>query len=97
MQHFISFEEFKLIFNQQFEEEPAESSFLKLKHDVSNNYGPIDRNRKYPPPILNKNVPTWIFQTPLELFEKTKRGKKITGTSLGSTRLGGIIPSGERS
>ena len=98
MQHFISYEEFKLIFNQQFEGEPAESSFLKLKSDVSSNYGPIVRKKKYPPPnILNKNVPTWIFQTPLELFEKTKRGSKITGTSLGNIRLGGIIPSGVRS
>ena len=34
------------------------------------------RNTPPPPPILNKNVPTWIFQTPLELFEKTKRGSK---------------------
>ena len=95
MQHFITFEEFKIIYNQQFEREPAESSFLKLKHDVSSNYGPIDRNKKYPPPILKKNVPSWIFQTPLELFEK--RGSKITGTSLGNIRLGGIIPNGERS
>ena len=50
MKHFISYEEFKIIFNQQFEGEPAESSFLKLKSDVSSNYGPIIRNKKYPPP-----------------------------------------------
>ena len=74
MQHFLMFEDFKLIFNNQLEGDPAESSFLKLKHDVSSNFGPIDRNKKYPPPILNKNVPSWIFQTPLELFEKTKNG-----------------------
>ena len=29
-----------------------------------------------PPPILNKRVPNWIFQTPTEMFEKTKRGSK---------------------
>ena len=75
MQHFISYEEFKIIFSKQFEGEPAESSFLKLKYDVSSNYGPINKNEKSPP-ILNKKVPTWIFQTPLELFEKTKRGSK---------------------
>ena len=75
MQHFISYEEFKIIFSKQFEGEPAESSFLKLKYDVSSNYGPINKNEKSPP-ILNKKVPTWIFQTPLELFEKTRRGQK---------------------
>ena len=76
MQHFITFDDFKLIFNQQPEGEPAESSFLKLKYDVSSNFGPIDRNKKYTPRILNRNVPSWIFQTPLELFEKTKSGSK---------------------
>ena len=50
MQHFISYEEFKILFNQQFEGEPAESSFLKLKYDVSSNYGSINSNKKYPPP-----------------------------------------------
>ena len=58
MQHFITFEDFKIIFNNKLEGDPAESSFLKLKHDVSSNFGPIDRNKKYPPPICNKNVPS---------------------------------------
>ena len=49
MQHFISYEEFKIIFSKQFEGEPAESSFLKLKYDVSSNYGPINKNEKSPP------------------------------------------------
>ena len=66
----ISYDEFKVIYNQQFEGEPAESSFLKLKFDISSNFGPIDRNEKYPPPIPNKNVPTWVFKIPLELFRK---------------------------
>ena len=43
---FISYDEFKIIFNQQFEGEPAESSFLKLKFDISSNFGPIDREKK---------------------------------------------------
>ena len=74
MHKFISYDEFKIIFNQQFEGKPAESSFLKLKVDISSNFGPIDRNKKYPPPIPNKDVPKWIFQTPIDLFEKTRRG-----------------------
>ena len=57
----INYDEFMVIYNQQFEGEPAESSFLKLKFDISSNFGPIDRNKKYPPQILNKNVPTWVF------------------------------------
>ena len=32
--------------------------------------------RNTPPPILNKKVPDWIFQTPAEMFEKTKKGSK---------------------
>ena len=78
MQNFISYEEFKILYNQQFEGEPAESSFLKLKYDVSSNYGSIDSSKKYPHPhpILNKKVPSWIFQKPIEMFEKTKRGSK---------------------
>ena len=50
MQNFISYDEFKILYNQQFEGEPAESSFLKLKYDVSSNYGPINSKKKYPPP-----------------------------------------------
>ena len=50
MQHFISYEEFKILFNQQFEGEPGESSFLKLKYDVSSNYGPINSKKKIPSP-----------------------------------------------
>ena len=46
MQHFLMFEDFKLIFNNQLEGDPAESSFLKLKHDASSNFGPIDRNKQ---------------------------------------------------
>ena len=72
MQNFISYEEFKILYNQQLEGEPAESSFLKLKYDVSSNYGPINSKKN----ILNKMVPDWIFQTPIEMFEKTKRGSK---------------------
>ena len=51
MNKFISYEEFKTIFNSQVEGIPAESSFLKFKQDVSSNYGPIDSKRKYPPPF----------------------------------------------
>ena len=42
---FINYDEFKMIYNQQFEGEPPESSFLKLKFDISSNFGPIDRNK----------------------------------------------------
>ena len=42
MQSFISYDEFKILYNQQLEGEPAESSFLKLKYDVASNYGPIN-------------------------------------------------------
>ena len=49
MHKFISYDDFKTLYNQQFEGEPAESSFLKLKHDVSSNYGPINSKKKYPP------------------------------------------------
>ena len=77
MNKFISYNDFKSIYNLQFEGEPAESSFLKFKHDVSSNYGPINSKKKIPPPpILNKNVPNWIFQTLIEMFDKTKRGSK---------------------
>ena len=46
---FITFDEFKVIFNQQFRDDPAESSFLKLKADISSNFGPINKNKRYPP------------------------------------------------
>ena len=48
----ISYDEFKILYNQQFEGEPAESSFLKLKYDVSSNYGPINSKKNTPPPNL---------------------------------------------
>ena len=51
MNKFISYEEFKTLYNLQFEGVPAESSFLKFKQDVSSNYGPIDSKKKYPPYI----------------------------------------------
>ena len=73
---FITYDEFKIIYNQQFSNVPAESSFLKFKADISSNFGPINKNKKYPPPVANKDVPKWIFQTPIEMFEKTKRGSK---------------------
>ena len=76
MNKFIRYEEFKIIYNLQVEGIPAESSFLKFKQDVSSNYGPIDSKKNTHPPILNKKVPDWIFQTPTEMFEKTKRGSK---------------------
>ena len=76
MNKFISYEEFKTLNNLQFEGVPAESSFLKFKQDVSSNHGPIDSEKKYPPPIFNKKVPAWIFQTPIAMFEKTKTGSK---------------------
>ena len=50
MNKFISYDDFKSIYNLQFEGEPAESSFLKFKHDVSSNYGPINSKKKYHPP-----------------------------------------------
>ena len=81
-EQFINYDKFKLIYNQQFEGEPAESSFLKLKFDISSNFGPIDRNEKYPPPMPNKNVPTWISRPHLNCLKKQKGGKKTIGTSL---------------
>ena len=45
MNKFISYEEFKIIYNLQVEGIPAESSFLKFKQDVSSNYGPIDSKK----------------------------------------------------
>ena len=76
LHRFITYDEFKVIYNQQFNGFPAESSFLKLKADISSIFGPINKNKKYPPPVPNKAVPKWIFQTPVELFEKTRRGSK---------------------
>ena len=38
--------------------------------------GQLIATKNTPPPILNKKVPSWIFQTPIEMFEKTKRGSK---------------------
>ena len=52
MNKFISYDDFKSIYNLQFEGEPAESSFLKFKQDVSSNYGPINSKKNTPPPIL---------------------------------------------
>ena len=49
MNKFISYEEFRIIYNLQFEGVPAESSFLKFKQDVSSNYGPIDSKKNTPP------------------------------------------------
>ena len=77
----------------------AESSFLKFKNDIGTIYGKIDTGRKYPPPIKNKKLPTGTFQSPTELFEKTKNvsrnfrwifrqhkiDPKITYTSWGKT------------
>ena len=51
MNKFISYEEFRLIYNLQFEGKPAESSFIKFKQDVSSNYGPIDSKKNPPLPF----------------------------------------------
>ena len=47
---FITYDEFKIIYNQQFSNVPAESSFLKFKADITSNFRPITKNKKSPPP-----------------------------------------------
>ena len=39
-------------------------------------YGPIPSEKRYPPPILNKNLKPVIFQKPSELIEKNKKGSR---------------------
>ena len=87
MNKFISYEEFKIIYNLQVEGIPAESSFLKFKQDVSSNYGPINSNRKYPPQFWIKMSQTGFFKHPLKFLKKRRKGRKITGLCLGRIRL----------
>ena len=79
---FITFDEFKVIFNQQFRDDPAESSFLKLKADISSNFGPINKNKRYPPQYQIKTYPNGFFRPLLNCLKKQGGGQKITGLSL---------------
>ena len=75
MQNFISYEEFSTLYIKLTEgKTPAESSYLRFRHDIMKNFGPVNQGKKYPPPIKNKNVEEWVFQSPIELFKKTKKG-----------------------
>ena len=78
MQHFISFDEFKVLFKEKTgKSTTAESSFLKFKNDIKNIYGKIETGRKYPPPIQNKKLPPGTFQSSTELFEKKEGSKNV--------------------
>ena len=80
-QNFILYEEFHRMFYRITEGKiPAESSYLRFRHDILNNFGPVNKGKKYPPPIKNKKLEEWVFQSPIELFRKTKKGEKIIGT-----------------
>ena len=83
---FINYDEFKIIFNQQFEGKPAESSFLKLKFDISSNFGPIDREKNTCPQYLTKMCQNGFFRPPLTCLKKQKGGQKTIGTSLGNIK-----------
>ena len=61
---FITYDEFKVICAQQFNTIPAESSFLKLKADISSNFGPINKNKKYPPPCAKQRSTKMDFPDP---------------------------------
>ena len=77
MQNFISYEEFHSMFYRiTGGKTPAESSYLKFRHDIMNNFGPVNKGKKYPPPIKNKKLEEWVFQSPIELFKKTKKGSR---------------------
>ena len=76
------FEDFKLIFNNQLEGDPAESSFLKLKHNVSSYFGLIDRNKNTLPQYAIKMCQVGFHRPQLNCLIKQKRAKKITGTFL---------------
>ena len=65
---------------------PAESGYLRFKHDILNNFGPINKGKKYPPPIKNKNVEDWVFQSPTELLKKQKKGQEIIEKSSAKKR-----------
>lgn len=77
MQNFITYDEFKTMFYRITGGKiPAESSYLKFRHDIMTNFGPVNKGKKYPPPIKNKNLEEWVFQSPIELFKKTKKGSR---------------------
>ena len=76
MQNFISYEEFHSMFYRiTGGKTPAESSYLKFRHDIMNNFGPVNKGKKYPPPIKNKKLEERVFQSPIELLKKTKKGQ----------------------
>ena len=76
MQNFISYKEFHSMFYCITEGKiPAESSYLRFRHDILNNFGPVNKGKKYPPPI-KFFLEEWVFQSPIELFRKTKKGSK---------------------
>ena len=79
---FISYDDFKVIYNQQFEGEPAESSFLKLKFDISSNFGPIDRKKNIHHQYLIKMSLPRFSRPLLNYLKKQKGGQKTTGTFL---------------
>ena len=75
MQNFVSYDEFHNMFYGITEgKNPAESSYLRFRHDILSNFGPIDKKKKYPPPIKNKKLEEWVFQSYTELFNKTEKG-----------------------
>ena len=72
MENFINFEKFKTLFyKKRGKSKIAESTYLKFKHDIKSVYGPIDTQKKYPPPIPNKNFKPGNFQNTAELMKKT--------------------------
>ena len=83
---FITYDEFKIIYNQQFSNVPAESSFLKFKADIASNFGPVTKNKKYPPPYQIKMYQNGFFKPPLKCLKKQRGGQKIIGTFLDSTK-----------
>ena len=77
---FISYEEFIILYNEQYDNVPAESSFLKFKYDIASNFGPVTKNRKYPPPYQIKMYQNGFFRPLPNCLKKLGGGQKIIGT-----------------
>ena len=55
MNIFISYDEFyNMFYGITDGKTPAELSYLRFRHGILSNFGPIDKKKKYPPAIKNK-------------------------------------------
>ena len=80
MHNFISYDEFYNMFYEKRDgKTPAESSYLRFRHDILSNFGPIDKKKKIHPQLKTKSWQIGFFNPLQNFLAKQKRGQKTTG------------------